>query len=287
MSHSPLADEEITEVPDRPPLLVAQGLGLRTAHGWSYRGVDLALDEHMVHVVVGRRGSGRSSLLLSLTGRMAPSVGSVTLDGSPDPKRMRSLTAVARVGEFIDLEPRLTVAEALAERCLMDGVPYQDGRRRFGEAAAMLGMTLEPRTLVEDLPGRGVTRLAVALACVRPSHLIVLDDLERDLDSVEQEDLLRHLTALAVDGPSILVATVDQLPVDRVGVASTALLRIEDPVKPPPATPDPTVEPERTVEPEPTAEPEPIVAAGSPAHGRHEAPSDDTDAVRTDEEGAR
>lgn len=274
MSHSPLVDDEIAEVPERPPLLVAQGLGLRTGHGWSYRGVDLSLDEHRVHAVVGRRGSGRSSLLLSLTGRMAHSVGSVTLDGSADPKRLRSLTAVARVGEFVDLEPRLTVAEALGERCLIDGVTEQEGRRRFEEAAAVLGMTLDPHMLVEDLPGRGVTRLAVALACVRPSHLVVLDDLERDLDSAEQEDLLRHLVELAAAGPSVLVATVDQLPVDRAGVASTALLRSEDPVGTPPGSTAPP-------EPTPTGEP------GPTPHGRHEAPSDDTDDVRTDEEGAR
>lgn len=263
MSHSPLAEEEVSQAPERPPLLVAQALGLRTKHGWSYRGFDLTLDEHSVHVVVGRRGSGRSSLLLSLTGRMAPSVGTVTLDGSSDPKQLRSLTAVARVGELIDLEPRLTVAESLAERCLMDNVPTLEGRRRFEEAAAVLEMTHEPHMLVEDLPGRGVTRLAVALACVRPSHLIVLDDLERDLDVAEQVDLLARLEALAVDGPSILVAGVDQLPVDRAGVRSTRLHRIEDPVDPPVAGPVGT---------EPPADDVPE------GHGRHESATDEEDA---------
>ena len=53
------------------PVLVANGLGLLTKNGWIFKDINLQLRPTTVAAMVGPAGTGRSSLLLALTGRMA------------------------------------------------------------------------------------------------------------------------------------------------------------------------------------------------------------------------
>ena len=215
------AEEPLPE----PPAVLVTGLTLTTKSGPVFAGVDLQVDPGTVAAVVGPQGSGRTCFLLAVAGRMAYTSGAVAVAGIHAPKQVRQQVALARIANVVDLEDTLTVTESVTERCLIDDVRVPAGRRRFAEAARLLGLGARPGTLVEQLTAPDRVRLAVALACVRPAHLVVLDDLDRDCSTLEQAQLLRELSALAAEGPAVLVSTVDPEPVGALALTAAHLER--------------------------------------------------------------
>nr|WP_240188765.1 ABC transporter ATP-binding protein [Nakamurella flavida] len=201
------------------PALQATGLGVAADGQWIFQGVELLVRRATVAAVVGPQGSGRSSLLLAVTGRLAVTAGTAAVAGVlaiTDAPAVRQLTAVARLGDVVALEASLTVAESVDERCLIDGVRTSAGRVRYAEAARVLGLAVPEYLLVRDLTQEEATLLAVAVACVRPSDLIVLDDLDRGLDAPAQHRVAKALSRLSLVGPAVLVSTVDGWPVKNV-----------------------------------------------------------------------
>lgn len=199
--------------PAPTPALVAAGLGLMGEPDWVFRDVDLAVAPGTLAAVVGPAGSGRSSLLLTLAGRMQPTAGTLTVLGhdlAADPAGVRDLTSVARIAAVIGPEPALTVRESVDERCLVDDVDPAQGRRRFEQACALLQFTPDPSALAEGLVGERGTLLAVALASVRTSAVIVLDDIDRDIPPAGRRALAQALARLAASGPAIVVTATDR-----------------------------------------------------------------------------
>ena len=208
------------------PALHATGLGVGADGQWVFAGVEILVRRATVAAVVGPQGSGRSSLLLAVTGRLAITAGTAAVAGvlvTTDAPAVRALTAVARLGDLVVLEPTLTVAESVDERSLIDGVTPAAGRVRFAEAARVLGLAVPDYLLVRDLTQEEATLLAVAVTCVRPSDLIVLDDLDRGLNGPAQHRVIKALSRLALVGPAILVSTTDGWPVRPVVAAMVTL----------------------------------------------------------------
>ncbi|WP_129309608.1 ATP-binding cassette domain-containing protein [Streptomyces sp. L2] len=197
----------------------ADRLGLKGSRGWAFRGVTLDAEPGSLIAIEGPSGSGRTCLLLALTGRMKPTEGTAEAGGLPLPRRMaavRRVAALAHVAGVTDLEPALTVGEHLRERALL--------QRRFGGAlrevlrprperthgarlrvdAALAAAGLDPETLpkgsrtaVRDLERMEALRLSVALALIGRPRLLGVDDLDLKLSDTERTEawnLLRSLT---------------------------------------------------------------------------------------------
>ena len=91
------------QLPPPGPVLVAQGLGLLSKAGWVFQNVDLTLRPGSVAAIVGPAGTGRSCLLLALSGRMEANAGRLMVAGhmlDVKPSSIRSVTAVARIGSL-------------------------------------------------------------------------------------------------------------------------------------------------------------------------------------------
>jgi ABC-type branched-subunit amino acid transport system ATPase component len=203
------------------PVLIANGLGLLTKAGWVFKDIDITLRPASVAAVVGPSGTGRSCLLLALSGRMATNTGSLVVAGHSmrdKPAAIRAVTAVARVGSLAVPEPAFTVRESINERCLLEDVDARVGLARYQEACDALQFTVDPTALVSSLIGDQATLFALALACVRVSALIVLDDLDRGVSAAVQQTLLDALIRLAKTGPTIVVSTTDRIPVMEADV---------------------------------------------------------------------
>jgi ABC-type cobalamin/Fe3+-siderophores transport system ATPase subunit len=202
--------------PPPGPVLAAAGLGLLTKAGWVFQNVDLTLRPGSVAAIVGPAGTGRSCLLLALTGRMETNTGRLMVAGhlmEDAEAKIRAITAVARIGSVAVPEPGLTVRESVDERCLMDNVNAKIGRTRFNDACNAMRITFDPAALVGSLIGEQATLFAVALACVRISAVLVLDDLDRGVSAAMQQTMLDALIRLSATGPTIIVSTTDRIPV--------------------------------------------------------------------------
>ena len=211
------------QAPKEPPspVLIANGLGLLTKSGWVFKDIDITLRPASVAAVVGPSGTGRSCLLLALSGRMATNTGSLVVAGHSmrdKPAAIRAVTAVARVGSVAVPEPALTVRESINERFLLEDVDARVGLARYQEACDALQFSADPTALVSSLIGDQATLFALALACVRVSALIVLDDLDRGVSAAMQQTLLDALIRLAKTGPTIVVSTTDRIPVMEADV---------------------------------------------------------------------
>ena len=207
--------------PPPGPVLEATGLGLLGKTGWVFQNIDLTLRPTSVAAIVGPSGTGRSSLLLALSGRLRPTAGSLSVAGHSyrdKPSSVRQLTAIARVGAVAYPEPALTVREYIAERCLLEDVNLPEGRTRFAAACDALQLQLDPSIQVGTLFGDQATLFAVAAACVRVSAVIVLDDVDRGVSAATQQLILDALIRLAMTGPTIIVTTTDRIPVMEADV---------------------------------------------------------------------
>ncbi|MFC1416824.1 ABC transporter ATP-binding protein [Streptacidiphilus cavernicola] len=200
-----------------------EGLGLRGPRGWVYRGVELAVRPGGLAVVGGAAGSGRTSLLLTLAGRMRPSEGLAEVAGLALPKQAAAVRRLAGLGPMPgvnDLEGALTVAEHLRERRLLHASrrPLRARRgaplRTVEQALALAGLTVEelpqgPRTPVRELTPMQALRLSTALALLGRPRLLCVDDTEDRLPAAERTAAWAMLRGVADAGTTVLAAGTD------------------------------------------------------------------------------
>ena len=172
------------------------------------RSVDLTLPAGRVTALMGRNGSGKSSLLWALQGTGARFAGDVDVrrgDAVVDPAQQPAAQRRELVGllpqNAADLLYLETVAEELAAGDGGDG----SCREILDSLAPGLPDDAHPRDLSEG------QRLALALSLVlaaRPG-VVLLDEPTRGLDYAAKRVLARTVRDLAADGHAVLVASHD------------------------------------------------------------------------------
>jgi len=192
-------------------VVVANELGARTRRGWIYRDVTCTVREGEVGAITGPAGSGRTSLLLAIAGRMPFTAGTLTVCGERLPDgagSVRRRVAVARVGGVAEPEPELRVGDHLIER----GRREHDRDARFDKICGRLGLAVDREALVGALPAGQVTLLCMALALLDEPDVVLLDDLDLGLPGAEQTELWQRMRALTEEGVTVLATTTDPAP---------------------------------------------------------------------------
>ena len=201
----------------------AEGLGLRGPRGWVYQGASLEAEPGDLVVLDGAAGSGRTSLLLTLSGRMKPSEGLAEVAGLALPKHAAAVRRIAALGPVPgvnDLEGALTVAEHLRERRLLHFSRHhrrarRDAPRRTVEQALELaGLAAEDlpdglRTPVRALGPLQALRLSTALALFGRPRLLCVDDADDRLPAADRAAAWTMLRGIADAGTTVLAAATD------------------------------------------------------------------------------
>ncbi|MGW1273755.1 ATP-binding cassette domain-containing protein [Streptomyces sp. NPDC002491] len=220
--------------------VAADGLGLRGPRGWVFRGVDVDAAPASLIAIEGASGSGRTSLLLALTGRMKATEGTAAVGAARLPRQMaavRRVSALAHVAGVTDLEPALTVGEHLRERALLqrrfDGSvrdllrprAQREARTasRIDAALAAAGLDRESlpkgaRTAVRDLERVEALRLSVALALIGRPRLLGVDDIDLKLTDAERTEVWTLLRSLAEAGTTVVAVCGGEAPEGAVRV---------------------------------------------------------------------
>ncbi len=182
--------------------------GVTVVHGATVavREVDLHLPPGRVTALMGRNGSGKSSLLWALQGTGRRYAGSVTVAGT-DPATLGATRRRALVGLLPQNAADLLYLETVGEELAAGDPEGSPGacRALLDRLVPGIGDEGHPRDLSEG------QRLALALALVvaaRPT-VVLLDEPTRGLDYAAKRELSRVLRALAADGHAVLVATHD------------------------------------------------------------------------------
>ena len=189
-------------------VLRARGVLVRYGPVIAVRGVDLDLRAGQVTALMGRNGSGKSSLLWALQGSGPRQAGQVDVAGV-DPEQVSAARARALVG----LVPQ-TPADLLylgSVRAELDQADRESGagpvtaRALLQRLAPGIDEGLHPRDLSEG------QRLALVLAVqLRAApRVVLLDEPTRGLDYPGKAQLRAILDDLAADGRAIVVSTHD------------------------------------------------------------------------------
>ncbi len=190
-----------------PVVAELRGLRVRYREVTAVDGVDLDLHGGTTVALMGRNGSGKSSLLWALQGAVASS-GRIRVNGS-DPRRVDDDEA-RRLVSLVPQSPAdlLYLADVDAECAQADkesGVPE-------GTARAIL------QRLDADLPGDRNTRdlsegqrlaLVLAIQLAASPRIVCLDEPTRGLDYAMKHELTRIIASMASDGACVVVSTHD------------------------------------------------------------------------------
>ncbi|MFD8826994.1 ATP-binding cassette domain-containing protein [Streptomyces sp. NPDC059605] len=213
--------------------VTAGNLGLKGPRGWAFRGVDVEARPGSLVAIEGPSGSGRTCLLLALTGRMRPTEGHAEVGGLRLPRKMAAVRRVCALGPVpgvSELDPAFTVAEHLRERALLQrryggslrallrprAERIATAQERIDTALAAAG--LDPATLpkaertsVRDLERLEALRLSVALALIGGPRLLAVDDTDLKLSDSERAEAWELLRSVAAGGTTVL-AVCSQAP---------------------------------------------------------------------------
>ena len=132
---------------------------------------------------LGPNGAGKTTTLRILTGILAPTSGSVQIDGLD--VAQRSLEVRRRIGylpEQVALYPELRVREYLAFRACIKGVPARQRRGRMAAVLEQCALTDVPRHLIGRLSKGYRQRVALADCLLAQPKILILDEPTVGLD---------------------------------------------------------------------------------------------------------
>jgi cobalt transport protein ATP-binding subunit len=172
-------------------------------------GVTLDIRAGELVALIGRNGSGKTTLAKHLNGLLAPSAGTVLLDGAPVAGLPLERLA-QRVGYvFQDPDHQLfaaTVGEEVAFGPANVGLDAAEVEARVAEALDAVGLL--DRSVDPFLLDKGARqRLAVASVLALRPDVLVLDEPTTGLDHAEQQRMMALLRRLHARGRTILVIT--------------------------------------------------------------------------------
>ena len=207
------------------PLLKARGLAVAYPSTVAVRGVDLDVARGERVAVMGRNGSGKSSLLWALQGTGRRAAGQVTVDGA-DPAELGARKRRTYAG-LVPSEPAdLLYAETVAAECA------QADRESAGaqgiscrELLDRLTPGIDPGTHPRDLSEGQRLALAVSVVLTAAPPLLLLDEPTRGLDYPAKAALAAYLRELADAGGALMVTTHD---VEFVAEYATRVIVLAD-----------------------------------------------------------
>ena len=213
--------------------LQASGLTVSLGGRDVLREASLVVRPGAVTVLIGPNGAGKSTLLAALAGDLAPSSGTVTLDGAP----LRSLKpqAIARrravLAQTTELAFPFTVGE-VARLGLPAGLPRGEADAVAAQALSAVDLVGYEDRVATELSGgeRQRMHLARVLAQLwaaadgRPRYLL-LDEPTNGLDLAHQLATLRLARAHADAGGGVLAVLHD---VNLAAMAADDLVAMKD-----------------------------------------------------------
>jgi polar amino acid transport system ATP-binding protein len=176
------------------------------------KGVSLTVDPGQVVAIIGRSGSGKSTMLRCINGLEAFHSGSIEVAGhtvSQDTKKLRDLRRdVGIVFQSYNLFPHLTVAQniTLAPR-ISQKVPAAEAEARAVKVLADVGLSDKINAYPDQLSGGQQQRVAIARSLAMQPKVMLFDEVTSALDPELTGEVLLVMERLAKSGMTMLLVT--------------------------------------------------------------------------------
>ena len=192
-----------------PVVIEADSIVKRFGGAVALDGVSVSVRAGEIYALVGENGAGKSTLMRILAGILAPTEGTVLVDGRPLEGGTRAAldAGIALVHQELSLVPEMTVAENI----MLGAFPTRGGAISRKEMQRYAGAALEEIGVSIDLD-EPVSRLSVSLrqfieiarAVARKPRVLILDEPTATLTPAETDYLLEMLQRLARGGLAIV-----------------------------------------------------------------------------------
>jgi branched-chain amino acid transport system ATP-binding protein len=189
-------------------LLQVTGLHVHYGVLEALKGIDFALVEGQITTLLGANGAGKSTTLLTLSGLIKPSAGSICFDGvdlRDLPPHRVAAHGIVQIPEGREIFTRLTVTENLQ----LGAYRRSD---KAGIAADLQGvLTLFPRLkerlagAAGNLSGGEQQMLAIARALMARPRLLLLDEPSMGLAPLMVQEIFKTLRELNERGLTIFL----------------------------------------------------------------------------------
>ena len=146
-------------------------------------GIDLAVQDGEMIVIVGASGCGKSTLLRIVAGLERSTGGTVLIDDRDVTALEPAARDIAMVFQNYALYPHMRVFDNMAYGLRIRGLSKDDIKRRVGEAAELLGLSALLDRRPRELSGGQRQRVAMGRAIVREPKLFLFDEPLSNLDA--------------------------------------------------------------------------------------------------------
>ena len=185
------------------------------------RGVSFKIENGEFVFIIGRSGSGKSTIVKLVTREEQPSEGRVFVDHFPISHMSRVLIPVLRrhVGmifqDFRLIESK-NVFENVAFAGEIIGMPRKELIRTVEIVLTVVGLRGKASAMPHELSGGEQQRVAIARAMVNDPKLILADEPTGNLDPTNSEAIMALLEEINRNGTTVVICTHDSNLVDRM-----------------------------------------------------------------------
>ena len=176
------------------------------------KGISFQIDDGEFVFLVGPSGSGKTTIIKLITGEIAPTDGTVNVNGfdlgkikfSKMPYMRRTLGVVFQ--DFRLIEDK-SVFENVAFAMRVVGASNKEIRRRVPYVLELVGLDTRTKRKPQELSGGEQQRVAIARALVNNPKVIIADEPTGNLDPARSLEIMMLLEKINELGTTVLVVT--------------------------------------------------------------------------------
>ena len=180
-------------------------------------GIDFTVGEGEIFGLLGPNGAGKTTTIGTITTRVKPSAGRVTVDGldvTQDPVGVKRRLSV--VPQRSNLDRSLTALENLTFHGAYFGMGRRERRKLALEMLDRLGLGGKESERVDAYSGGMAQRLMIARALMHEPRLLILDEPTTGLDPQSRLFLWDVMQDMRSRGVTLILTTHDMVEADRL-----------------------------------------------------------------------
>ena len=192
-----------------------------TSEIYANNGIDLSINEGEFVAIIGKSGSGKSTIMNIIGALDVPTSGQYILKGKDVSKMNDNELATIRnqmigfIFQQYNLLPKERLINNVSLPLLYSGIGSAERHERAMAALEKVGIADKYRNFPNQMSGGQQQRGAVARALITNPSLILADEPTGALDSRTSEELLTFLKQLNEEGNTIVLITHDRSVAER------------------------------------------------------------------------
>ncbi len=205
------------------PIIQVEGLGKRYGDFWAVKDVSFSLRPGEVFGLLGPNGAGKTTTLRIIAGLMAPSEGTVLVDGLPPYRRqIETKNKIGFLTGNTKLYAKLTPRELLKFFGRLYGMTPQQISERSEHLIKLLNIEDFADRYCGQLSTGQSQRVNIARALLPDPPILILDEPTTGLDILSSHFIIEIVQKYKENGKAILfsthILTEAELICDRIGI---------------------------------------------------------------------